>query len=281
MSTPIKLWVDYDNMGDQFTRALVSKKKFLMVMRYLCFADYDNLEMEQVPGKDGGPPTTKMVKDAKVKPFLEMLQSRFPKLWDMPQTITGDEACCKSKSKYCGFKQWNPVKPMRIHIKIYVYACSETGFLHSFLVYKGAGSGSTEEIMVDQLWDKKWDNQAKVVVLDNYFAGDSLQHGMFEKHGAHTISTVSLKSRMDTKQEKISKTDFPFPKLKTSVEKALPRGTSIIAHTERETSKGKYDCHGAVWADTKVLGFRYNIMFGRSALTVQQPKNIPTFLFLK
>jgi hypothetical protein len=270
MSTPAKIWVEYDRMGDTFTRELISKKKFLMVMRYLCFADYENLEMEEIPGTDGGPPTTRMVKDAKVKPFLTMLQDRFPKLWDMPQTITGDEACCKSKSKYCGFKQRNPAKPMRIHIKIYVYACSESGFLHSFLVYKGAGSGTTEEIMVDRLWDKKWDNQGKVVVLDNYFAADGLQHGMFEKHGAHTISTVSLKTRQDANQEKITKKDFPFPKLKGSVEKALPRGTSIIAHTERETKRGKYNCHGAVWADTKVLGFRYNIMFGRHGKSTVQ-----------
>ena len=271
MSTPAKIWVEYDKMGDTFTAGLVSKKKFLMVMRYLAFADHDDLEMEEVAGKGGAPPSIRMAKDAKVKPFLKMLQERFPELWGMPQTITGGEACCKSKPQYCGFKQRSPAKPMRIHIKIYVYACSESGFLHSFCVCTGAGTGATEQIMCDELWGSKWGDQGKVVVLDNYFAPDRLQYRMFDEHGARTVSTVSLRSRTEKKQASVTKNDFALGKLKGSVEKAIPRGTPIIAHTKVETTKGPYDSHSAIWAGTKVLGFRYNIMFGRNkGSTVQR-----------
>lgn len=84
------MWVDYDNCYDESVANQISKKHFLFIMKWLAFADYDNLEGGEITGPDGKK-KTRMVPDAKVAPFLDLLQKRFRDIWDMGQCVTVDE----------------------------------------------------------------------------------------------------------------------------------------------------------------------------------------------
>ena len=260
-STPLAMWVDYENCYDPSVADHVSKEHFLYIMKWLAFADYDDLQEEEFTDKDGNT-KTRMVPDAKVAPFLDLLQQRFRDIWDMGQCVTVDEACCKSKSRYCTFKQRNPAKPIRMHIKIYVAACSQTAYLHSFCVYKGAGSGSTAKIIVDDLFDPEWKGTSKVLFMDNYFADHDLQFQLHDKHGAFCVTTVSLPSRGDEAQAKIDGTKYPFRAPPKSVSSSLERGFTERAESKHTTAHGEYTSCATLWMDTKLLGVKSNCLNG-------------------
>lgn len=263
-STPLEQWVDYDNLYDETVASEITKAKFLFIMKWLAFADYDDLEHEEYKDTNGRT-KTRMVPDAKVAPFLDLLQKRFRDIWDMGQCVTVDEACCKSKSRYCTFKQRNPAKPIRMHIKIYIAACSQTSYLHSFSVYKGAGSGSTAKIIVDDLFDPDWKGTNKVVFMDNFFADHNLQFQLHDKYGAFCVTTMSLSDRGDASQAKIDKTNFPFRKPAKSVATSLPRGFMQRAQSTHTTAHGEYTSHATMWMDTKLLGVKSNCLGGMEA----------------
>ena len=201
--TPAAMFVECDTLADPLVKALVCRDKYDRVMRFLVFADYSDLD--STVGPDGKARLTKL---AKIKPFLDRLRDRFEARWDVGQCVTVDKACCKSKSRYCPFKQRNASKPIRIHIKIFCANCSETGYLFGFNVYQGAGSGSTADSICELVHDA-WIDTAKVFVMDNYFAVDELTHRLFDDFGVYHITTSQLSSRSAKAQAGISASDFP------------------------------------------------------------------------
>lgn len=100
--TPLTAWQQYDTLGDPEIRARVGIKQFKWIMRWITFADYENLST--YTDKDG---KVHMEKDAKVRPFLDELEKAFQKCWDMSQYGTVDESTCKCKSKWL-IRVWAP-----------------------------------------------------------------------------------------------------------------------------------------------------------------------------
>jgi len=192
----------------------------------------------------------------------------FSEVWaDFVAWIT--RCCCKCKSKFCSIKQRNPAKPIRMHVKIYCMCCAESGFLYSHKVYRGAGSGSVAETVVDQLFDVAWDSASKVVFMDNWFAPFELSHGLLEKHGAYSATMVAVPSRKDEAQRKIGRRQHPFRKSSTATADGLKRGWSQMAKCEVEYNPvgeageaggppKTYTRRAVLWKDTKLTGMLTN-----------------------
>ena len=272
MSSPAELWSDYDGSGDQLVKDKVSRAKFVWILRFLTFADYRELETAE----NGDGSRGKVLKDAKVKPFMDALQAQAKVLWDVGQCVTVDEACCKCKSRYCTIKQRNAAKPIRIHIKIYCCNCSETGYCFGYSVYRGAGSGTVAEIVNDQLFQMQWNGTDKVVVMDNFFSGHDVSHGLMTKHDAFSVTMVAPRTRTDKAQRSIRPEDFPFRKPGNATANALPRGwcqmaKSTIEYTDQHGKAGTYTKYAVLWKDTKLTGLSTNWFKGTGEqFTVQR-----------
>ena len=160
-------------------------------------------------------------------------------------------------------KQRNPSKPIRIHIKIFCANCSETGCLHGFNVYEGAGLGSTADSVCELVHDG-WVDTGKVFIMDNCFAVDQLTHRLHDEHGVHHITTSSCSSRSAKAQPKITAEDFPARCQTPCVQKSLPRSCAMTWRVERESARGSYVQHATMVNDTKLAGFKHNCCTGSS-----------------
>jgi DNA polymerase III epsilon subunit-like protein len=257
-----ELWGTYDNIGDELVREHCTKKHFLHVLQYLVCADFRSLDRTTE-----GKPT----KLAKVKPILDKIQCRYRSLWDMSQRGCIDEATVLCKSRYCSFKQRNPQKPKRIHIKVYVLGCAESTYLCSFVVYEGAGSGTVADIIVNKLIPAEYSGMSKVITMDNFFTGHDVTHGLYKSHLMYHVGTVVLRDRKDKTQSAIKESDFPFRSLPAPTSAALPRGYSQVAKTTvrcpEQVDHPQYTKHATLLKDTKAIGLSHNVMFGRHAET--------------
>lgn len=247
LSSPLTMWVGYDDCADHVVKANVSQKQYISILRYLSFAlPKDSATL----GRDGKP-----FKTRKVKPWLDKLQKRARELYDPSQELGADEMCVLCKSMFCSIKQRNTTKPKRIHIKVYGLGDCNGGYLLAWKVYEGAGSGTLKEIIVDDLFPVQYSHQKKVVTLDNYFSSHNVSHGMMQQHGAHTITTCSLSKRKVENANDIDETDFPFIQQSNSVAKGLRRGFLLSAKTNVNVdSNTSYTKWAKLWNDTKLLG---------------------------
>ena len=257
----LELWSNYDDVGDPLVRDHCCKSKFLRVLRYIACCDYTTLER----GPDGSP--TKL---CKIKPIMDIVQRKFRDLFDMSQAGCIDEATATCKSRYCGIKQRNAQKPKRIHIKVYCLGCAETAYLCAFSVYGGKGSGTLAEIVCDQLMPTEYSGHSKIVTMDNYFTGHDVTHGLFAKHKAYHVGTVSLRARQDKSQAAISHNHFPFRAVSQSVADAVPRGFVLSAKATVDCPEQgmPYEKHAKLVKDTKLIGLTHNAFTGLNATTV-------------
>eukprot|EP00911_Craspedida_sp_UC1_P001092 UC1_evm1s818 len=113
----LNAWTTYGELRIGAIADNCTKNRFKAIWRLLCFHDPRN-----VLKSDYGRDTSRDKVGHKVLPFLNRLSMRFSELWDPEQEVVCDESCCRCLSKYCGFKQRNPSKPIRIHIKMYTLA---------------------------------------------------------------------------------------------------------------------------------------------------------------
>jgi hypothetical protein len=255
LATPLTLWVNYDDVSDEFVKKHVSKEVYLSVLKFLSFsmpADAAKL------GRDGRP-----FKTRKVKTFLDILQQRARELYDPSQELGADEMCVLCKSRYCAIKQRNTTKPKRIHIKVYGLGDCNSGYLLAWKVYEGKGSGTLKEIIVDDMFPSEYAFQKRVCTLDNYFSGHPLSHGFMVQHGVYTVSTCKLSSRDSVKTDSINETDFPFMAQSSSTSKGLRRGFLLSAKATVKIDKNKsYTKRAKIWNDTKLVGIIHNCMPG-------------------
>ena len=76
---------------------------------------------------------------AKIEPFMEMIRRNFKSVYKPRRDVSLDEGCCPWKGRL-RFKQFNPRKPNRFHIKLFQIAEAKSGYLVDFAVYTGKGS---------------------------------------------------------------------------------------------------------------------------------------------
>ena len=80
----------------------------------------------------------------KVRWFIDGFLERCKKLCTVGEFLALDEAMVAFKGRLA-FKQYNPMKPTKWGIKLFVVACSITGFVHNFVVYTGKSQSAVDE----------------------------------------------------------------------------------------------------------------------------------------
>ena len=101
---------------------------------------------------------------------------------DRHQTI--DEGVCAFTGR-CGFLQFNNMKPVRRGIKLYIHACSESGYCQAFNIYLGADS--TEPSKNGATFDVVWNlvevlqNKYYCIYFDNLYTSIPLLRFMHSK----------------------------------------------------------------------------------------------------
>lgn len=83
---------------------------------------------------------------AKLRPIVNTLQHQFRSCYTPRRDLGLDEMGCKFHG-VCKFRQYNPNKPDKYHLKIYGVAEAESGFLVGFEVYVGKGPPTTRQMM--------------------------------------------------------------------------------------------------------------------------------------
>ena len=85
---------------------------------------------------------------AKLEPFIEMCNTQFGAAFNPGQNISIDEGCCPWRGRL-RFKQYNPRKPHKFHIKVYQVSDPNSGYLIHFKVYTGCGSCHRDGVCCD------------------------------------------------------------------------------------------------------------------------------------
>ena len=103
----------YAPIADRITR-----DRYRELSRYLHFADNDTLVSRGSPGYDWL---------EKVRPVIDHLSKKFAELYQLHCEVTIDEAMIKFQGR-SSLKQYNPMKPVKHGIKVWVLADSHNGY---------------------------------------------------------------------------------------------------------------------------------------------------------
>ena len=119
----------YAPIADRITR-----DRYRELSRYLHFADNDTLAPRGSPGYD---------RLGKVRPVIDHLSMKFAELYQPHCEVAIDEAMIKFQGR-SSLKQYNPMKPVKRGIKVWVLADSHNGYFKKFQVYTGKDENRVE-----------------------------------------------------------------------------------------------------------------------------------------
>ena len=85
---------------------------------------------------------------AKMRSFINMLDRNFLSVYKPERDISIDEGCMPWKGRL-RFKQYNPSKPARFHVKLYQVCEASSGYVLGFKTYTGKGSCHSELSSLD------------------------------------------------------------------------------------------------------------------------------------
>ena len=126
--------------------------------------------------------------------MIEMMQRKFATNYCPHTQISLDESTMPFKGR-AGFKCYNPKKPNRVHIKMFMVSEAETGYICGFEVYIGKDSKhdaectKTTSTVIDLLDSIKLLDKGHHVYFDNYYNSPELIEKLFERktHGCGTV----------------------------------------------------------------------------------------------
>ena len=130
---------------------------------------------------------------AKLQPFIDMCNTQFKAAFNPGENISIDEGCCPWRGRL-RFKQFNPRKPNKYHIKIFQVSDPNSGYLIHFKVYTGAGSchrkgvcssdeqaNTTTKTVMTLCEDAGVLDAGHCIYMDNFFTSVSLAHELFSR----------------------------------------------------------------------------------------------------
>ena len=129
-----------------------------------------------------------------VRPMIEMMQRKFATNYHPHTQISLNESTMPFKGRV-GFKCYNPKKPNRVHIKMFMVSEAETGYICGFEVYTGKDSKhdaectKTTSTVMDLLDSIKLLDKGHHVYFDNYYNSPELIEKLLERktHGCGTV----------------------------------------------------------------------------------------------
>lgn len=144
----------------------MTSKRILEILRF--FHAYNNAA--EPPGN-----TDRLLK---VRPVITYLVKRFQDVYIPEQHLSLDEGSMKWRGRL-SFKVYNPSKPDKYAVKLYILAEARTGYVHNFEVYCGEGKTihNTVHGLMGDLRGKGYR-----LFMDNYYNSVALCESLRE-HG--------------------------------------------------------------------------------------------------
>ncbi|XP_069169874.1 piggyBac transposable element-derived protein 4-like [Procambarus clarkii] len=123
----------------------------------------------------------------KVRPVMDYLKQRFQEVYSPLKELCLDEGTMAWRGRL-SFKVYNPNKPDKYGVKLYMLAESTTGYIYGFDVYSGIGKTIMET--VTRLM-RPLVNKGHHLYMDNYYNSVSLTEKLREL-GVYTCGTIRL-----------------------------------------------------------------------------------------
>lgn len=173
-----KYWSQKPNIRVPFFGKFMSRNRFQSILWNLHLADDTNNPAHRNIGHD---PLAKM------RPFVDMIEKNFSRMYRPEKNIAIDEACCPFKGRL-HFRVYNPQKPNRFHIKLFQVSESSSGYIVGFEIYTGKDgptvadnantmdkhASKTTKIVFGLLDKLKLLNKGHHVYMDNYYTSPEL-----------------------------------------------------------------------------------------------------------
>jgi hypothetical protein len=122
--------------------SVMPRDKFRAIGRFLHFDDNSDTSPERCGDKF-----------RKISLVIEELQRSFKLCMTLGPFISFDEALLAYKGRWCRGKTYNPMKPHKWGVKLFVACDSESGYVHQFEFYGGKARFTDSLEMVDRLQD--------------------------------------------------------------------------------------------------------------------------------
>ena len=217
---------------------------------------------------------------SKIKDYMSSVQAQFRKLWTPGMAVTVDECCLLCKSFACFFRQYNPMKPIKHHIKLFALCCAG-GFCLSFWVYTGKDDYKYDSLLgfAADLITKKlcallgMRGKGHVLFGDNWYSSFRLVE-VLAGWGMRYVGTIKL--RADSAKaggaadagEDAGDQAVKLPFTVTTAHDALPKGWCRIAQLIRPltvlvgAAVGKFKVATAIYKCRKTFGMIYSAWVG-------------------
>ena len=120
----------------------ISRDRYRELARYLHFVNNDTIQPRGSPNYD---------KLGKVRPVIKFLSDRFSAVYEPGRDLAVDEAMIKLQGR-SSLKQYMPMKPVKLGIKVWVLADSSNSYFHKCIlgkVEKGLGTRVVKELASD------------------------------------------------------------------------------------------------------------------------------------
>ncbi|XP_045617580.2 piggyBac transposable element-derived protein 4-like [Procambarus clarkii] len=206
----------------------------------------------------------------KVRTVMQYLTQKFKTLYIPQKNMRLDEGTMAWRGRLA-FKTYNPNKPDKYGIKLYMLAESQTGYIYDFEVYAGSGKTTIETVMglIEPLKNKGYH-----LYMDNYYNSVRLSELLLEQ-GVYTCGTI----RLQRGQRGGPKSLQVQAKGKMPVDKTVFRrkdNTFIILWKDKRVVSLITTCHNA---DTQQVERRKRVRkpdgtFSLQQVTVNKPNAI-------
>ena len=132
---------------------------------------------------------------AKVRSFVDMLNRNFRRAYKPDRDISVDEGCLPWRGRL-RFKQFNPSKPAKFHVKLYQISEATSGYVIGFRVFTGSGSCHSEGIssnanatvttktVLTLMEDSHLLDKGHHVYMDNFYTSPELFHELLMRETA-------------------------------------------------------------------------------------------------
>ena len=249
----VDYWSTHNILATPWFPSVMSRDRFLMILRYIHLADSSQ---QKKKGEDGYDPLYK------VRPLIDHLNAVFPQYYQPARYLSIDEMMIGTRCRVA-FLQYIPKKPTRFGIKVWVNSEAKTGYVLCFQVYTGASSKTSKEkglghrVVMDLM--ERYQMKGHCLFVDNFYTSPLLLRDLLLV-GMYCTGTV-----------RSTRKHFPGDLIPSGAN--IDTGSFRFAVTKLSTETGNLGEIVAVWwrdrRDVPVM----NTMHNTSATTVmKRPK---------
>lgn len=168
-------WSENENFHNKRITDILPIKRFFQIIRFLHLND--NMKM---PPKS----SSKFDKLYKLRPMIKYLNTVFPEMFSPSRFMSVDESMIAFTGR-TKMKQYMPLKPIKREFKVWLLACSVTGYMYAFDIYTGKSSGGEVTLGLGEkivlLLTCALEGLDYCIFFDNFFSTIPLLVKMLEK----------------------------------------------------------------------------------------------------